>query len=136
MTQIDVPPQQQTRRRWVPFAVAGAFVVVAGVITTVVLVANSASLSDARTQCEAGILGDGGDTLLIDMMGEEYTSGTATIGDVDCVLAELDAPTSVTARMDSTRALDGMQTATWDGYSVSWTYHPDDGLDLIITESD
>jgi hypothetical protein len=35
--------------------------------------------------------------------------------------------------MESTRALDGMQSATWSSYEVTWTYHPDDGLDLIIT---
>jgi hypothetical protein len=150
MTQIFVPQTQPIRRRWLPFVVAGAVIAVAGVVAVVAATGSSDSpsrrpldflstetaLSKAQTRCDAGTLGDEDHTLLIDMMGEEYSSGTATIDDVGCVLAALAAPTSVTARMDSTRALDGMQTATWDGYSASWTYHPDDGLDLIITESD
>lgn len=41
----------------------------------------------------------------------------------------------MTAQMDSTRALDGMQTAEWDTFEAKWTYHPDDGLDVIITEA-
>jgi hypothetical protein len=43
-------------------------------------------------------------------------------------------PESVTAQMDGTRALDGRQPASWDGYTASWTFHPDSGFDLIITE--
>jgi hypothetical protein len=37
--------------------------------------------------------------------------------------------------MEGTRALDGRQTQTADGYSYTWSYHPDNGLDIIITES-
>jgi hypothetical protein len=38
--------------------------------------------------------------------------------------------------MDNTRALDGMQTASWGNYEASWTYHPDEGLDVVVTEAD
>ena len=43
-------------------------------------------------------------------------------------------PTTVIAQMDSTRALDGTRDATWDGMTATWTYHPDDGLDVILTD--
>ncbi|MCA1655830.1 MAG: hypothetical protein LC635_05200, partial [Pseudonocardiaceae bacterium] len=91
-------------------------------------------LKTASTECGAGELDDNDHTLLLDMAGQDFGTGSATPDDVACVLYELDAPRSVTARMDSTRALDGMQTATWEGYEASWTYHPDAGLDLIITQ--
>lgn len=90
-------------------------------------------LADAARSCSAGELADDDHTLMLDMMGEDYGSGSETIEDVACVLAALDAPSAVAYRMDGTRALDGMQSATWGAYSATWTYHPDDGLDLIIT---
>lgn len=70
------------------------------------------------------------------MAGGEVGSGHATIDDVVCVLTELDAPRSILARMESIRALDGMQTARWSAYEATWTYHPDDGLDLILIQID
>lgn len=43
---------------------------------------------------------------------------------------------SVEARIQNTRALDGTQTAeSPDGYVAYWTYHPDDGLNIVIEES-
>lgn len=58
---------------------------------------------------------------------------------VDCVLDGLGMPDGDRARMNATRALDGMQEATWSppdydnqSYAASWTYHPDDGLNLIL----
>lgn len=94
-------------------------------------------LETARASCAPGsayiTVGDGGSTLLIDHKGEEDTTG-ASIEDVVCVLFELGVPDSVVAQMDSTRALDGRQSAAWDGYEVSWAYHPDTGMDMIVTE--
>jgi|1185.fasta_scaffold41226_2 hypothetical protein len=37
--------------------------------------------------------------------------------------------------MDKTRALDGMQTDSWPGYTARWTYQPDDALDIIIQQA-
>lgn len=152
MTQTYAQPGR--RRSLAPFVVAAAVVAVTGVIalvtgTTETPVAGKAvphqadllnvttDLTKAYAACGAtGTLADDEHTLLVDMKGEDYGSGEATLEGTRCVLTELDVPQSVIGQMSSTRALDGMQTATWDDYSVSWTYHPDDGLDLIITESD
>ena len=38
---------------------------------------------------------------------------------------------SVYTKMIRTRALDGMQTDSIDGIKVTWTYHPDHGLEVI-----
>jgi hypothetical protein len=93
-------------------------------------------LAETSTTCGAGILADDDHTLVVDMAGEELGTGTETFDGVLCVLDELDVPQSLIARMESTRALDGMQSATWSSYEITWTYHPDDGLDLIITHTD
>ena len=90
-------------------------------------------LADASKTCTTGTLGDDNHTLIIDMAGEEPGSGTATIDDINCVMDELEVPQSVRAQMGSTRALDGMQSATWSTYKATWTYHPNNGLDVIIT---
>lgn len=137
-------PSPATRKIWPWLALAGTFTAIAGVIVLVFLLNKDSdspsTLFETRLQlayntCEAGNLADEDHTLVIDMAGEEYGTGDASFSDVSCVLTELSAPESVIARMNSTRALDGMQSATWDGFEASWTYHPDDGLDLIITQT-
>jgi hypothetical protein len=149
MTHTVAPGYQVNRRRpWLPMlAVAAGVVVVAAIITTVFLATSpesgmkpaadmfpvSSPLAEASETCTAGTLGDDDQTLMVDMAGEELGSGTASVEDVMCVLNELDTPQAILAQMASTRALDGMQSAEWSTYAVKWTYHPDNGLDLIIT---
>jgi hypothetical protein len=91
-------------------------------------------LRQAFKTCESGTLSDGDKTLVIDTLGEEYGTGSATFDGLMCTLNELKTPQAVIARMGQTRALDGMQSAHWDSFDASWTYHPDDGLDVILTE--
>jgi len=76
-------------------------------------------------------VGDGGNTLSIDSKGENDASG-ADITDIVCVLVALDVSDAVISRLDSTRALDGRQQGSWDGYAATWGYHPNSGLDLVI----
>jgi hypothetical protein len=125
-------------------AVAAALAVLAACGTgDIALVADQTKLEAVEDECdgEEGDPGwafiytaDDGRTLIVDMKGAEDLVGV-TIDQIDCVLVELDIPASVTARMDSTRALDGVQTGTWDSYTATWSFHPDTGLDLIIEES-
>ena len=44
---------------------------------------------------------------------------------------ELDLPDSLYEKMTETRALDGRQNWTNNRITVSWTYHPDQGLEII-----
>ena len=95
-------------------------------------------------------LGDAGRTLKLDGVGGSDITGydgVERVGDADsppagltmeklaCVLNQLGTPDAVTAQMQATRALDGMQTATWEDVTARWTYHPDDGLDVILTSA-
>lgn len=93
------------------------------------------AVEDCGLMDAAGIsVGDEGHSVAMQTTGEENTDG-ADIFEVACVLQGLDASDSVIARMDSTRALDGRQTGTWGDFEASWGYHPDDGLDLVVEET-
>jgi hypothetical protein len=86
---------------------------------------------------------DGGRTLIID--GESADSANRfmpnrvqdglTIAASARLLSALDMPQSISARMSGTRALDGTQTGEWGDFSATWTYHPDDGLDIVVVEA-
>lgn len=150
MTQTYEPTHHTNRRHvWVPLAVAAGTIAIAVIIATILLTPSSGDaqpgstlftstspLADASTSCTAGTLADDDHTLVVDMAGQEAGTGAATIDDVLCVLSELEAPQAIVAQMEATRALDGMQSATWSTYEVKWNYHPNNGLDLILTHTD
>jgi hypothetical protein len=92
-------------------------------------------MTDAATACHvtgnASItVGDKGQSISMKSAGAK--SAGAKVTDLACVFTQLEAPDSMISRIDSTRALDGRQTATWKNYSASWGYHPDNGLDIVI----
>ena len=76
------------------------------------------------------VVGDEGQSVSMDSVGDE--SAGAEYADILCVLNELDVPDSVLNRINSTRALDGRQTAEWDNFTASWGYHPNSGANIII----
>jgi hypothetical protein len=95
------------------------------------------ALRQAYEDCNhAGVIDDSDRTLFLDLKGEEPGSGVTTTIQLACVLSALEAPSYVTRAMESTRALDGRVTETWDGFEATWTYHPDEGLDVLIRELD
>ena len=94
--------------------------------------AGATVLEAASVECGAGVIGDDGRSLTLDMAGEDAGSGELTVGDVVCVLNELDVPDAVMTKMDSTSSNDGRQSDDWDGIEVSWKYHPDSALDVIL----
>ncbi|WP_033104840.1 hypothetical protein [Microbacterium profundi] len=76
------------------------------------------------------LLLDDGTALEMSTAGEE-TPG-AEYEDVACILNELGMSETILSRIGTTRAMDGRQEGSWDGYVASWTYHPDDGLSILI----
>ncbi|MGY1618115.1 hypothetical protein ACI797_15350 [Geodermatophilus sp. SYSU D00691] len=74
-------------------------------------------------------LEDDGATIVIDT-GSEYGDYSG----VDCVLRELDTPASIEAQIGRTTAMMGVQDADNDGLHYSWSYHPDNGVNMVITE--
>lgn len=58
---------------------------------------------------------------------------TEKLSDLRLLLNELGFNSAaVLARMGNTRALDGTQNATGDQGTAYWSYHPDDGLSLVL----
>lgn len=51
---------------------------------------------------------------------------------VEDIIAELGLPQSLFAKMGETRSIDGIQSEEYDYVSVSWSYHPDYGLEVIF----
>jgi hypothetical protein len=74
-----------------------------------------------------------------DVTGDETYASISVTGDgllsnarLVEMLVELGFPESIGARIGNTRALDGTLTADGNHVSATWTYHPDDGLQLVI----
>ena len=118
----------------------GALVVVLGLVFFVVGGKSDGRLTSAVASCglevASGItFAEDGQSLVFDGMGEEdYTGGDYT--DVQCLLEALEAPVTVWAQMLKTSSNDGQQEFDFDGINVSWSYHPDSGLDtnFVIKE--
>lgn len=146
-----IPPHQQPptpRKRKAPAWLFGTALILAGIggiagiaaantgdDSGATFVPASTQIEQAQTRCapsDAGfVAGDNGRSLTVD--GAGLPAGPA-VEDLVCVLYELDTPDAVLSRMNSTRALDGMQDASWAGYRAAWTYHPDDGLWMVIEQ--
>ena len=114
-----------------------ALVVVAGVGAGVYYsrFASENELADVAKECGArgrGVrLASDKSTLTVEAFGEG--SGGATTPVFQCVLERLDAPSAVRERMMETRAIDGTREESWGSYRATWTYHPDQGLHVVIS---
>ncbi|WP_098469605.1 hypothetical protein [Serinibacter salmoneus] len=102
--------------------------------------AQQAVLTDAVAACGSasapGItLGDDGQSLTFDMQGEDELTG-ANVIDVYCLFSALEMPASVDSHIGQTTSMDGRQSATWGNLEIQWSYHPDRGLDGVITVVD
>lgn len=134
-------PKPSRKLLWVGLGAGFA----AGVLATVMAAAIGAAIESASTpsieaavegcgigQHHAGIeLGDNGTSVTVDTKGEEDTTG-AQLSEAKCILDALAVPDRVVAQMDVTTAMQGRQNATWGQIEASWTYHPDDGMNLIV----
>jgi len=78
---------------------------------------------------------DEGKSITIDGYGEDDYSG-ADLYDTVCVLDAIKTPEYVISNMETTNSLMGRQSATFDGIDISWSYHPDNGLDIVVHKSD
>lgn len=142
----DAPEQRPRARRWVKVSLIAAIVIVGLAIFGFGYFVTGSPASSlitpplvkAQQACDPTGLGttvaDGKKTLVINGAGKEDTSGVPVEGEA-CILRELGVTAAVLEHMTSTRALDGRQTDAWGGFKAAWTYHPDQGLDLVIQDS-
>ncbi|ALO65812.1 hypothetical protein AS189_04035 [Arthrobacter alpinus] len=137
-----VPAVPVKSRQHLYFGLGGLSI---GLVAGLLLAAGGAALGDAMASSNAipaaleecsvvdatGVeVMDNGKSLNLRTSGEDST-GT-DVASVVCVLNELEAPESIFTKLESTRALDGTQSTEWSGYAASWTYHPDNGLNIIV----
>ena len=133
---------RKPRGRWaaiaIPLGVAAVALLAGPPIIRAAQDAMTPRLEKAADACNLMtllIVGDEGKTLTLTTAGKSGKSASYTdIKDVACVLTELEVPSYVISHIDSTRALDGQQTDEWDGISARWTYHPEDGLHLVLRD--
>lgn len=145
-------PPPAPRRSWLPWVIAAVAVVALVAVLVVPRVMDALADSGAPTpwakpnllkaaqdSCDSGgsgtRLADGDRTLIVDGAGKEDTTGLSA-SEIICIFGALEMPAAVSERVASTRALDGQMEDSWPGYKATWTYHPDAGLDLIVTQSD
>ena len=114
----------------------------AGIIATIVSVVALATLVGGETAqfatvvnaCQAApfaqVSSDGSSMEMTTFGKKQPGMSMRTLG---CVLEKLDAPASLRQRMDTTRAIDGTREETWGSYRATWTYHPDQGLHVVIS---
>jgi hypothetical protein len=121
--------------RKVLFGVLGAASVLAIGITVFALGVPT-KLESAHVQCvgenprfaKYSALDDDGKGLFVDGAGDKSVGLIAS--DLACVITTVGVPDSVISRMNTTTALMGQQEATFDGITVRWSYHPNNGLDM------
>lgn len=132
----DTAPKPRFTRRQVLIVLAVLIGAVVGVIAIVLSGSpKQTRLQQACKDCSSadGIalvsLADKGNTIIVNT-----GSSSGSIGGVECVRRKLGTPESIKAEVASTNALQGRKTGTADGLSYSWSYHPDNGLNMVIKD--
>jgi hypothetical protein len=136
------PVQPPSRRHGLLVGLIAAGVVLVALVVGGILFAGGVlgpdKFAQAQSSCDEASSGtavrDDGDTLIINGAGTDDTTGVEPDA-LKCLINELGAPTAVQEHMFDTRALDGRQQGSWDGFTASWSYHPDNGLDLIVRKA-
>lgn len=76
-------------------------------------------------------ISDEGKTIVINGLGDEEYYG-AELYDVICIVNAVQTPDYIIGNMETTNSMMGRQTDTFgDNIDVSWSYHPDNGLDIV-----
>ncbi len=85
----------------------------------------------ADTACISGkaVLSSDGTSINVDSK-DQYDVDAAV--DILSIITELELPDTLFTEMCSTTALMGRQTKTYGDIEVSWSYHPDNGLDVFF----
>lgn len=115
------------------------------IIAIAIIVFTPSKFDQVKSECVqiAGRVTGSGDYFMIDTYPDEYENLDATrvalwapstqenaLEAIKYANEELGFNGSVYSQMMSTTALMGRQTVENDKYRVSWTYHPDDGLEV------
>lgn len=91
------------------------------------------SLCESSTSDDHISLGYDNMSLIIDTKPNDsyYSYEDEALTAIAVVNSQLGLPSSLLDKMSSTRALDGIQTQDCGDYTVTWNYHPDNGMKVI-----
>ena len=132
------PPSKRRPWKWIALAAGIVVILLAGGIFYFAARDTGPTLAAVDKTCNRGrsgtTLADGGKTLIVDNQGAHQQLAGVDVETEACILRGLGTPASVISHMSQTRALDGRQSDSWGEFRAAWTYHPDDGLDITITQ--
>jgi hypothetical protein len=131
---------QKTRsgsKRWLIVAagvllLAAAAIVFSKINSETALEGAYAACSGGKNVASYAQLGDGGSSLILDGPGEESSTFEDSLTFTNCILDSLETPDYVRSKMESTTSLMGNQEAEWDNLQASWSFHPDNGFDVVL----
>ena len=112
--------------------IIGGIVIAAVILALVIFVPSK--FERVKSECVqiAGMVTGSGDYFMIDTDPDVpiYNAQQSALEAIKYANEELGFNDSVYSQMMNTTALMGRQSAENDKYRVSWTYHPDDGLEV------
>lgn len=147
-SQQPMRPRTQPKSPWLFVGIGSAFGLALGLIIGLIAIptisAGMASQAEALApspfmvaldSCDMddsayATIGDDGASLELQTFGDEAAG--MDFGELTCITESLDVSDAVMSRIETTRALDGRQEASWGDFTASWTYHPDNGLNMLI----
>lgn len=99
-------------------------------VTAVARLPGAFDACDADDVTDVISLADAGRTVLV----ETRTEYGAT-QPVNCLFSLLGVSAALTSEVEATTSVMGRQQATEGNLTYSWSYHPDTGLKMVITEN-
>jgi len=93
---------------------------------------NSVNFEKVYSSCgspEGVSIVDDGKTMIIDGKGEEDSYGASTES-LFCIIKGVKTPDYIVNGIETTRALDGKQMQEFNNITVSYSYHPNTGMNL------
>ncbi len=131
-----------TKKRLITFGVIGAAILVV-IIAIALLYESEFEKVRKETLQIAGCITGSGDYFMVDTYPDEYKTMDKALASILLPNAEVNALKAIKyanealgfngslySQMIRTSALMGRQSAENEKYRVSWTYHPDDGLEV------
>lgn len=132
------PAPNRLRVNWLLAAAAAATILAVVIVVVLLRIGGETTLEQAKQECaeetDAVRVGDDGQSMVISRVAADENPG-ADLFELTCILSVVEMPDAAVSQLDSTRALDGRQDASWDDFTASWTYHPNSGLELILQEA-
>lgn len=142
----QTPPQHNPRKPrrcisvWLPVFVLMIVLDMLGCLYIIGCLLNVGSMAETSSvdfaqvadKCDnrASMMSGDDDSLSADITYYDGINGTEANKAYECLVSEIDIPSSITHKIDNTRTLDGTQSDTWDKTKITWSYSSNMDSDL------